>query len=119
MAPELLDGAECSPATDVYSLGKTGLELLTGSRDLRVLASANCPEAFKALLRRMCAGESAKRPSMQEVAISLEEIRSSPAPLVAANSSEAGVASSAFLVGLAFVLMALLLVVLVVAMAES
>jgi hypothetical protein len=65
MAPELFTGNEFTRACDVYSLGVTGLELLTGSRQpAKLQGRPDIPQAFRELLLRMLRPLAAQRPTI-------------------------------------------------------
>ncbi len=73
LAPELADKSKVAPATkaaDVYALGKSWLEMITGGFDIEQL-----PEqyAYSTLIRSMLATDPAQRPSMSEVVNHLDQ----------------------------------------------
>lgn len=68
MAPEILRGAAFSTSADVYSLGVTALELLTGSYDLAALTVIDCPEPLKRLVRSMLSLRPHQRPTAYAIA---------------------------------------------------
>lgn len=74
MAPELSAGEPMSAAADIYSLGITGIELLTGKRAASSIKSAVAPRRFQALLREMIASDATQRPSAIDVAKRLTDI---------------------------------------------
>lgn len=74
MAPELSAGESMSAAADIYSLGITGIELLTGKRAASSIKSAVAPRRFQALLREMIASDATQRPSAIDVAKRLTDI---------------------------------------------
>lgn len=68
MAPEISRRSSPEPApTDIYSLGVTGIELLTGSRHLDALGGARGPRRLHALLEQMVAMRPGDRPAAGEV----------------------------------------------------
>lgn len=69
IAPELYTGSFFTEACDIYSLGITGIELLTGSREIDSLNQVWIFNSeLKALLLRMTKANPADRPSALEVA---------------------------------------------------
>ncbi len=67
IAPEVLKGSNFTPAADIYSLGMTALELLTGGFDLDALASTDAPSSIKKLIGRMIGQSRSERPAVDEV----------------------------------------------------
>jgi len=65
MAPELYRGSLFTPHCDVYSLGITGIELLTGMRQPMSLFNADIPGRLRNLLLRMVSEDPAQRPDAQ------------------------------------------------------
>jgi serine/threonine protein kinase len=74
MAREVLAGGRHTPAADVYSLGLTVIELLTGVRDSRAIMPPAVPLALAALLRRMADDDPSKRPSIRDISASLQSL---------------------------------------------
>lgn len=74
MAREVLSGGRHTPAADVYSLGITVIELLTGSRDHRVALPHSVPPSLASLLRRMADDEPSKRPTIREISVALQTL---------------------------------------------
>lgn len=65
MAPEIMLGREFTKACDVYSLGITGLELLTGTRDPATLRTrSDIPQQLRELLFRMISPQAMLRPTI-------------------------------------------------------
>jgi len=65
MAPELMLGREFTKACDVYSLGITGLELLTGIRDpVSLRTRMDIPQQLRELLSRMMSSQASQRPTI-------------------------------------------------------
>lgn len=74
IAPEVLTGTPFSPNADIYSLGITGIELLTGSKDARSLAGANAPPEFIAILESMVRAAPDSRPDGPSIAQRLKKV---------------------------------------------
>lgn len=74
MAREILSGGRHTPAADVYSLGITVIELLTGVRDNRAVLPNSIPPALTVLLRRMVDDDPSKRPSVRDISASLQNL---------------------------------------------
>ena len=68
IAPEVYRTDKHDEVADVYSLGITGIELLTGKRDPNLLVGATGPNALHELLRRMVHLDRGQRPTMAECA---------------------------------------------------
>jgi serine/threonine protein kinase len=60
-----------SAASDVFSLGVVGVELMTGQRTSSALAAVDAPAAFKELLKRMLSPFAWLRPTTADVIIAL------------------------------------------------
>lgn len=73
IAPEVLITGIYSNAADVYSLGITGIELLTGRRDPTALIGAPGPKSLHTFLKSMVNMDAEKRPTMAECAARLGE----------------------------------------------
>lgn len=68
IAPELYRGAEFSPECDIYSLGITGIELITGSRNRQSISDAwFVNNEARALFLQMTSSDPRKRPSADQV----------------------------------------------------
>jgi len=79
MAPELHHpNGQYSAAADVYSLGITGIELLTGDLSVSSLQRSSAPQSLCRLLVRMAHPTPWFRPSMADVAIKLGELVNAP-----------------------------------------
>lgn len=87
IAPEVVFTRTHTAAADVYSLGVTGIELLTGSRNPAGLAGAQGPKALHDLLRSMVHADSARRPTMEACALRLGQPFDGP---VAASKGSGG-----------------------------
>lgn len=87
MAPERFDGKGDDPSSDVYALGITMIELLTGApvtfprhpdaHDTvleRITGKQGLPEGFREILVRMCRYDPAQRASHREVKEALDEV---------------------------------------------
>ncbi len=78
MAPELLSGSPYSPAADIYSLGMTGVCLLTGAPQAGRLPAAGCPPALKEILRAMIDPIPSARPTAGDVLADLRRFLVTP-----------------------------------------
>ena len=67
IAPEVHRTGTFSHPADVFALGVTGIELLTGQRDQESLNAIQCPDAMKTLLVEMTGYNPNKRPSIADV----------------------------------------------------
>jgi serine/threonine protein kinase len=74
MAREVLYGGAYTSAADVYSLGVTVIELLTGKCDNRIPLPPAVPPVLAMLLRRMADDEPSKRPSIRDISASLQSL---------------------------------------------
>lgn len=74
IAPEVRAGARFTPAADIYSLGITGVELLTGNKDRDRLQSSTVPQKFQSILRGMTEKDPLKRPDIQHISSSFIEL---------------------------------------------
>lgn len=90
MAPEVLEAMlnpnhvsyQYEPSADVYSLGITALELLTGSTSLQELEKINkskSPDGFVDLIKRMCSKKAIARPNTESIAKELSQLLAPPA----------------------------------------
>lgn len=73
IAPEVYLTGTHTAAADVYSLGITGIELLSGERDPAVLTKAAGPKALHELLRLMVDSDPRRRPTMAACASRFKE----------------------------------------------
>lgn len=74
MAPELIAREPMSSAADIFSLGITGIELLTGRRGVSNAKNAAAPKQLIALLTQMTLSDASQRPSARTVVAQLSEI---------------------------------------------
>jgi serine/threonine protein kinase len=81
MAPEIVSGSPYHPAADIYSLGVTIIELLTGQRSNRAQQSAQVPLEFIQLLNAMTNAIPHQRPSIQKISAALYSILERRQPL--------------------------------------
>lgn len=80
-APEIRrPGAVFNPKADVWSLGVTTLEVLTGGRNLARLDVLRMPKSLRRLVRAMLAADPAHRPNARRVAQVAHAILSKHAP---------------------------------------
>lgn len=81
IAPELHLGAPFDAQCDVYSLGVTGIELLTGARDPGSLEGrADLPADLRRLLLQMVSPDPADRPALRTVLTTLASVTAPPVP---------------------------------------
>lgn len=122
MAPEIVSGGEYTRAADIYSLGVTIIELLTGQRGNRISPSAGVPAALTSLLNDMTDADPRRRPTVEVISAKLYGIlkpegqpaapqavmpAAAPAPAVAAAQPPPKIGAG-WLVGGAVALLALL-----------
>lgn len=74
MAPEILVGGRFTASADMYSLGVTALELLTGGRNIAGLWMAPCPDDVKKLVQSLLHPKPSARPTAFNVASALLKI---------------------------------------------
>ncbi len=72
-APEVREG-RVGPASDIYSLGKSGMELMTGSLLLEELEKVLIPQRLRTLLLAMVDQRVAQRPTCDQVIAELRAI---------------------------------------------
>ncbi|MCC6574388.1 MAG: serine/threonine protein kinase [Planctomycetes bacterium] len=101
ISPEVRRGDPFQPPADIFSLGITGIELITGRKNMASLSSAQIPVEFKNLLNAMCANNPAQRPSAQQLGSMLSEIEKMEEPLVEAEKSSSGAGWGLLALGLA------------------
>ncbi len=78
MAPELMARGFLPivdvAAADIYSLGITGIELLTGRRGVSNIKNAAAPRRLIDLLTKMTLSDASQRPTAHEVILQLTDI---------------------------------------------
>ena len=74
MAPEIVSGGDYTRAADIYSLGVTIIELLTGRRDSRLPPSAGVPAALTSVLNDMTHADPQQRPTVEVISARLYDI---------------------------------------------
>jgi serine/threonine-protein kinase len=97
IAPEVLAGAPFSSSADIYSLGVTATELLTGQRGVKALGQTKMPEQLRGLIRKMLSDDPLARPDAQQVATVLGELLANPDAAIAEEADESNF--GAFLFG--------------------
>jgi serine/threonine-protein kinase len=83
MDPETLRGKEFSPASDIYSLGITAFELLTGTPQRQWFLSVDCPVNLHNLILEMTNPDATYRPTIEHIEerlITIEKERSQGFP---------------------------------------
>ena len=78
IAPELYVGSPYDARCDVFSLGVTAIELMTGGLDAAALDPATMPRALLRLLRTMVATDPAERPTLMECQSALRSLSKKP-----------------------------------------
>lgn len=104
VAPEIISGAAFEAAADIYSLGVTAIELLTGDRAPAALEPADCPESFRVTVKRMTSAIPAARPDTYALGAQLRalaELREPPAPARREQAATGSGGGGAFMAGLA------------------
>lgn len=71
MAPEIVSGGHYTRAADIYSLGVTIIELLTGQRGNRIFPSAGVSAALASLLNDMTDADPQRRPTVEVISARL------------------------------------------------
>ena len=74
MAPEIVSGGDYTRAADIYSLGVTIIELLSGQRSNRLLPSAQVPATLTSLLNDMTDADTRRRPTVEVISARLYDI---------------------------------------------
>jgi serine/threonine protein kinase len=106
MAPELDHGHPFSAAADIYSLGITAVEVLTGSRSVTALDGARIPLELREFIKRMSSPSPGNRPTAIEVVESMRHLVKLPDP--PAESKRSGVGAALVGAGVGVVIAALL-----------
>lgn len=74
MAPELIAREPMTPSADIFSLGVTGIELLTGRRGVSNIKNAQAPKRFISLLTQMTLSDASQRPAASSIVSELTQI---------------------------------------------
>ncbi len=74
MAPELMAREPMTSAADIFSLGITGIELLTGRRGVSNAKNAPAPKRFISLLTQMTLSDASQRPTATSIVSELTHI---------------------------------------------
>ncbi len=82
IAPEIMMGADYHSGADIYSLGISALELLTGDRRVGALVGTDMPQGLADLVIAMVSPVAIKRPNIQRVAEVIDVIFKAPNALV-------------------------------------
>lgn len=91
LAPEVLRGEAYTAAADVFSLGVTASELLTGTRRTRDVAHTKVPEKLRTLIVEMTDPLPERRPEVRKIAAVLGQLLTPPSN---ANGLSRGVAKT-------------------------
>lgn len=109
MAPEILSGKDFTPAADIYSLGITAFELLTGTPQRQWFLSVDCPANLHDLILEMTNPISSIRPSIKQIeekliTIEKERMRGFPNILSFCSYNELAIGgiSAAIIIGMLF-----------------
>lgn len=119
MAPEIVSGGGYTRAADIFSLGVTIIELLTGQRSNRILPSAQVPAALTSLLNDMTDADPRRRPSVEVISARLYDTlkpegrptvaqAQAPAPTPTVAAQQQPKVGAGWLIGGAVALLALL-----------
>jgi serine/threonine protein kinase len=78
-SPEVKKGTPCTPENDIYALGISLIELLTGFRQPGLIdIHLEVPVEFRNLLRQMVATNPKDRPTAEEIVLKLQKISRKP-----------------------------------------
>lgn len=109
-APEIEEGDEYSASADIYSLGVTVVEVLTGERSTQHLGQVAMPQAMRTLIQAMLSKQPAARPTAAVIAHTLNKLLAtpntvaSPAPPPEASDGASLLWGSIFFAGALFLL---------------
>ncbi len=96
IAPEVIAGAPFDAAADIYSLGVTAVELLTGSREPAALGRVAIPAGLREIVGGMLNGDPFSRPDARTVSVLLKRLLAAEPPDLLRQAAEAPTEASTF-----------------------